>query len=300
MCCIVVVSCSDGSTVSATTSQDLSPITSVTETAGPASIQNAPEATSSLPSAAAAAPVESSSTVESTPAPPTVNVEELRAAIVQSAESAAAEGVRQAVVIIDRSTGEVLVEHQAGTTFNSESITKLFTAAYYLVQAGGAPGADLEEDLHLLIARSDNAVQIRLWRANILSSVRERYDLGSISNAPGSGRAWGSDRITASAVAAFLYRASNDPIVGPKLFEWMAESTPTGTDGFNQAFGFNALSGNHGSKQGWSDPGWRQPNLHSAGWTDRYVGAILQTTTAGASYAVMRAASTRTAALLAP
>ena len=70
------------------------------------------------------------------------------------------------------------------------------------------------------------------------------------------------------------------------------------TDGFNQAFGFNALTGDHGSKQGWSDPGRSPVNLHSVGWTDRYFAAILQTS-ATATYATMRATSTRTAQLIA-
>ncbi len=79
---------------------------------------------------------------------------------------------------------------------------------------------------------------------------------------------------------------------------WMTSTAPAGADGFNQAFGFNALTGDHGSKQGWSDPGWSPANLHSVGWTERYFAAVLQTSPT-ASYATMRATSTHTAQLIA-
>ena len=57
----------------------------------------------------------------------------------------------------------------------------------------------------------------------------------------------------------------------------MAASEPTGSDGFDQAFGLNAMTGDHGSKQGWSDSGWSPYNIHSVGWTGRFFVAILQT-----------------------
>ncbi|HYN72462.1 MAG TPA: hypothetical protein VES60_08155 [Nakamurella sp.] len=43
--------------------------------------------------------------------------------------------------------------------------------------------------------------------------------------------------------------------VGRQLMTWMRNTAREGTDRFNQSFGFNALTGDHRSKQGWSDPG---------------------------------------------
>ena len=51
----------------------------------------------------------------------------------------------------------------------------------------------------------------------------------------------------------FLYRAARDSQVGPWLMPVMAQTDAYGSDGFNQHFGLNALSGVHGSKQGWGD-----------------------------------------------
>jgi hypothetical protein len=91
---------------------------------------------------------------------------------------------------------------------------------------------------------------------------------------------------------------SMDPLVGRQLTTWMRNTAGRGTDGFDQSFGFNALTGDHGSKQGWNDPGWSPANLHSVGWTSKYFAAILQTSPT-ADYRTMRAASTAAAALIA-
>jgi hypothetical protein len=97
----------------------------------------------------------------------------------------------------------------------------------------------------------------------------------------------------------FLYRLSVDPVVGPFLMDAMAKVAPLGADGFDQHFGFNALAGTHGSKQGWTDRNTSQAiNIHSVGWTGRYFGAILQTSDTP-QYDTMRADSTATAQLIA-
>jgi hypothetical protein len=77
----------------------------------------------------------------------------------------------------------------------------------------------------------------------------------------------------------------------------MAATGAAGSDGFNQLFGLNAVAGDHGSKQGWSDPGWEPYNIHSVGWTGQYFVAILQTTYS-ASSATMRETSTYSATLI--
>jgi hypothetical protein len=75
----------------------------------------------------------------------------------------------------------------------------------------------------------------------------------------------------------------------------MANVAPAGSDGFDQSFGLNSLTGDHGSKQGWTDVGsTRRVQIHSVGWTDRFFVAILQTS-AASDYETMRADSTRTA-----
>lgn len=212
---------------------------------------------------------------------------------------AAANDIEQSVAIVDRATGELVASSGGDEIYATESILKLFTAAYYLVQSDGAPDGDLADQLHALIADSDNDIQSALWQWDIVPSIAERYGLPDTDNGPSSSpTSWGSDLTTANDQALFLYRMSVDPLVGPTVMAAMSATAQSGSDGFDQEYGLNALAGEHGSKQGWSDPGWSPANMHSVGWTGRYFAAILQTS-ATADYATMRASSTHTAKLIA-
>ncbi len=202
----------------------------------------------------------------------------LQRALDARAAAAGALDVELRAAVVDRATGQLVASVDGDATVNSESLTKLFTAAYYLVEHGGAPGPALAADLRSLIAQSSNGIQIDLWQSDIIPTVAGRYALpNTATSSAESPETWGSDQVTAHDLARFLFGASRDPVVGPSLLAWMAGTVPVGEDGFDQSFGFNALTGDHGSKQGWSDPGWTPANLHSVGWTDRYFGAVLLT-----------------------
>jgi hypothetical protein len=250
-----------------------------------------------VPTAAAEPAVSATETAASTPPVSTPDAVIL-AAVEQGVANAAAQDVRQGVAVIDRSTGLLVADVGGREVFNTESITKLFTAAYYLEQSQGAPDADLAADLARMIATSDNDVQFALWRRDIVPTVAQRYALTASTNAPGAGGGnWGSNRTTANDMVTFLLRASRDPWVGPLLLSWMAQAQPTGTGGFDQAFGLFSLAGDRGVKQGWSDVGWEPANLHSVGWTDRSFVAILQSSYS-ADNDTMRATSTLAAQLI--
>lgn len=222
----------------------------------------------------------------------------VQAAVDAGVDHAADRDIRQGVAVVDRTDGTVLASRNGDTVYNSESILKLFTAAYYLIQADGQPNSETATALRTMIVVSDNGIQSDLWRRDIVPTIVERYGLTSTSNANNaSSRNWGSGKITANDQARFLWRMSQDPLVGPSLLEWMAASEPTGSDGFDQAFGLNAMTGDHGSKQGWSDSGWTPYNIHSVGWTGRFFVAILQTSST-ASSDTMKATSTFTAQAL--
>ena len=216
----------------------------------------------------------------------------------QGVANAAAQHVEQSVAVIDRSTGRLIADVGGRQVYNTESITKLFTAAYYLEKAQGVPGPDLGAQLSRMIEVSDDDIQSALWRPDIVPTVARRYGLTQSTNAPdASDSTWGSNRTTADDQVTFLLRASQDPWVGPSLLSWMAAAQPTGADGFDQSFGLLALAGDRGAKQGWSDEGWTPANLHSVGWTDHYFIAILQSS-ATAGNDTMRATSTFTAQLI--
>ncbi len=212
----------------------------------------------------------------------------------QSVAVAAARGVQQSIAVVDRHTGATVARSGGDRQYISESIVKLFTVAYYLVQADGHPDEGMADTLRTMIVRSDDAIESRLWNTDIVPSMAARYGLSHTGNGPRTGpHDWGWELITADDETKFLYEMSQDGEVAPLLLDAMAHVEATGADGFDQSFGLNALPGDHGSKQGWTDIGSsRQIQIHSVGWTDRYFVAILQTSTS-ASYESLRAESTR-------
>jgi hypothetical protein len=220
-------------------------------------------------------------------------------AVDQGVANASNDGVNQFVALVDRSTGELVASSGGDTQVISESIVKLFTVSYYLVEYDGKLPATMSADLHEMIVHSDDRIESEYWTMAAVPAMAKRYGLKHTANGAKTGpHDWGWEYITADDEATFLYQASQDPIVGPFLMDAMAEVAPVGADGFNQDFGFNSLDGDHGSKQGWTDLDTSQAiNIHSVGWTDRYFGAILETSDSP-QYNTMRADSTITADLI--
>ena len=202
-------------------------------------------------------------------------------AVGQAHAEAAANGINDYISVIDRSTGAVLAQSGSGTQVASESIMKLMLASYYLVLAGGYQyqSADVLSNLSYMIRYSDDATADAYFSSAAIPTIAARYGMGSTINATDRVGHWGAARITAADMTTFLFRASRDPEVGPWLLPVMAQVAPVGSDGFDQAFGMNSLSGTHGSKQGWgSDQFWTAASsvINSVGYTDRYFVAILQ------------------------
>ena len=223
-------------------------------------------------------------------------------AVAQAAANAAANGVTARISVLDRTTGAVVAEtDNSGSQVASESIVKLLIAAYHITQSGGyqSTSTSLLNRLSYMLRLSDDSTASALWNANIVPTIAARYGMSSTTNATDRTGHWGAVRITAHDMTTFLYRASQDPAVGPWLIPVMAQTSPTGSDGFNQAFGLNSLSGDHGSKQGWGGDSFftaQRNAIHSVGYTDKFFVAILETSN---SYPdPMRATSTRAAQLI--
>lgn len=191
------------------------------------------------------------------------------------------------ISVVDRQTGLLLGESpDANKRVASESISKLFVAAYWLKKyplAKKMP-ARMLADLDVMLRYSDNAATSRLWRNDVVTSVAKRYGLSNTKNAPDRVGHWGAVQINAHDMAKFMYEAGEDPDVGPWLLWKLAQTAPHGRGGdrnFNQEFGLNALTGEHGGKQGWGlDSFFTVPHgaIHSVGYTDKYYVAILQLT----------------------
>ncbi len=199
--------------------------------------------------------------------------------------TASSKGVFSFVSVVDRYDGAVLARtSNADTQVASESIMKLFLAAYYLKSYGGynATPQRIRDQLAFIIQYSDNATTSALFTSSAIPTVAAWYGLPNTTNAHGNPGYWGAARITAADMARFLYEAGRDPQVGPWLLPTMAGTAAHGSGpdrNWNQAYGLNALQGEHGSKQGWGcDSYWTQPScaIHSVGFTDKYYVAILQ------------------------
>ena len=215
-----------------------------------------------------------------------------------SVAAAAAAGIDQSVSVVDRGTGVQVAGSGGGTQYISESIVKLFTVAYYEVQTAGQPDDSMAETLRTMIVNSDDDIESSLWNVDIVPSMAARYGLANTSNGPRTGpHDWGWELITADDETKFLYEMSNDTLVAPLLLDAMAATARSGADGSDQYFGMNTVSGDHGSKQGWTDAdaGSSEPaEIHSVGWTDKYFVAILQTADSP-DFEGMRSSATATA-----
>jgi len=221
-------------------------------------------------------------------------------AVDQGIAAAAADGFDQHVSVRDRNTGALLAQSaDADDPVASESLVKLFTAANIIVNDGGYQNTSSStlDTLSYMIRYSDDATETSLFSFDDVPNMVARYGLSSNTN--NGPNPWGAVSITANDETEFLYKVLKDPEVGPWLVPVMAAVNPTGSDGFDQDFGFNALTGTHGSKQGWGSDNWgSEPNaIHSIGYTDKYVGAILSTGASG-SYHEMEDPDTNTAQLI--
>lgn len=212
----------------------------------------------------------------------TIPAKPVKNAVADAARYAAEHGVRAYISVVDRRTGATVAQTpNAGDPVQSESVVKLLIAAYHLVANGGyqRTPATLKSRLAYMLKYSDDATASALFTPAAVPFIAKRYGLQSTSNAPGRVGRWGSAQVSAADMTQFLARAAADPLVGPWLLSVMAQTAPHGSDGFDQRFGLEALTGEHGSKQGWGSDTASGPRLnaiHSVGFTSRYFVAILQ------------------------
>lgn len=195
----------------------------------------------------------------------------------------AANSVTEFISVVDRSSGAVLAQTgNADSQVAAESIMKLFIATYYLtsIYPGYVNTPDsVKNRLSYMLRFSDDSTATSLFSPNAIPTVAGRYGLTNTSNATDAVGHWGAARITARDMTRFLFGAFGDPMVGPWLSLVMSQTEPSGSDGFDQHFGLNALGGEHGSKQGWGcDSYFTSPScaIHSVGYTATAFIAVLQ------------------------
>lgn len=226
----------------------------------------------------------------------------LASAVGASVNQAAGQGITQYVSIVDRSTGKVVYSTaNASTQVASESIVKLYIAVWWLHQTNGDASAVPCGDIGYMIRESDDDTATSCWREDILPDVSSWYGLGDSTNNPGDWTYWGAAHISAADVATLLYRAGEDPLVGSWLIDQMLQTAPSGSDGYDQDFGFRAVQG-AASKQGWDQDGYWLPAsgmIHSAGYVGNLAAAVLQMGDLSSQEDLMHTTATDTAQVIA-
>ena len=202
-------------------------------------------------------------------------------AVTDAVEQAAAGGITEHVVVLDRSTGQTITSVGADLAVPSMSLVKLFIATDAIAQAGGVDQlADTDRSaLTTMIEQSDDEIAQDYYDADggddIVERTAARYGLTGTAPSP-EPEYWGDVQVTAADLASFLRQALADPQTGPFLTAAMNASAATGSDGFDQRFGVHALSGT-GSKQGWGCCLGGVLALHSVGYSADRIVVVLST-----------------------
>jgi hypothetical protein len=170
-------------------------------------------------------------------------------------------GVTAGIAVFDRRTGSFTVQQHATTQFRSASLVKLLIVLDYLWNRGpgyAIPAADRSR-LDLMLRSSDDNIATSLWQAGGADQVVVRMvaRLGLQNTAPPSaaGRTgWGTTGLSAADVVR-IYRYLLDTAPAPVRDYVMGnlhQSTPCGTDRYNQSFGIpSAFTRPWAAKQGW-------------------------------------------------
>lgn len=226
---------------------------------------------------------------EAPPARPPASFAGLDARVQQATADAATSGADITAVVLDRTTGEI-ASSGANQSFPIASVVKLFIADDLLLQESEGKttlSAADRASLDAMLRSSDDSAAQNFWDRSggnaVIARVKARYGLAG-TTAPYNGH-WDVTTSTASDLVRYydmllngsggLPREQANIIVGD-----LAQSTPTGNDGYPQRFGIpeGLYAEPVAVKQGWFCC-WSGPNqLHVStgviGADRRYVMAI--------------------------
>jgi hypothetical protein len=170
-------------------------------------------------------------------------------------------GVNAGIAVFDRQTGTFVVQHHITARFRSASLVKLFIALDYLWNRGpgyAIPAADRPR-LDIMLRSSDDTAASYFWNLDGRDQIVVRMvgRLGLKDTAPPSAAnrtGWGSTGLSAADVVR-VYRYLLDTAPAPVrdfVMGNLHQSTPCGTDRYNQTFGIpSAFSKPWAAKQGW-------------------------------------------------
>jgi hypothetical protein len=183
---------------------------------------------------------------EAPPVPPTARLDGLDARVRQATAEAAKSGANIETVVLDRNTGQT-ISNGNNRPFPIASVAKLFIADDLLLQESKGQTTLTPADhqsLDVMLRSSDDSAAQMFWNRGggnaILARVKARYGLPG-TTAPSNGH-WDVTTSTASDLVQY-YRMLLDgtgglpPEQANVIISNLAQSTPTGTDGYPQRFG---------------------------------------------------------------
>jgi beta-lactamase class A len=253
-------------------------------------------------------PVTSSPLTGASPLASAVADEVTAAARVNQATQAVLPDSQVGFEVFDRTTGSILASENADQQVASMSVVKLLIALDVLASDNGAaPDAGTQQQLHQMLANSDDQIASDLWTAGggpaIVTRMVSLLRLTG-TGAPGDPGQWGDTKTTPQDmvtvyryIADQLPKRSQDLILGA-----LSEAPKVAADGFDQYFGIpeGMPNASWAIKQGWGTSG-SQAVMNSTGLVGpewRYVVIVLGTAPAN-SYATLPAVVTAAAGALA-
>ena len=212
-----------------------------------AQVWGPPPTTENTPPAPVAAPQAPLPALpEAPPAQPVAPLAGLDARVRQATADAAKSGADIETVVLDRNTGQI-VSNGANTPFPIASVVKLFIADDLLLQESQGKTklspAD-RKSLDIMLRSSDDGAAQMFWDRSggnaIIARVKARYGLGG-TTAPYN-RHWDVTTSTASDLVRYYDMLLDGtgglpPEQATIIINNLAQSTPTGTDGYPQRFG---------------------------------------------------------------
>ena len=219
----------------------------------PPTVENTPQATVAAPQA----PLP-----EAPPVEPVAPLEGLDARVQQATADAANSGAVIETVVLDRTTGQT-VSNGNTKPFPIASVVKLFIADDLLLQQSQGKTTLSPADrksLDVMLRSSDDGAAQMFWdrsgQTAIIARVKARYGLAG-TTAPYNGH-WDVTQSTAADLVRYYDMLLNGtgglpPEQAVVILGDLAQSTPTGTDGYPQRFGIpeGLYAEQVAVKQGW-------------------------------------------------
>ncbi|ALG07181.1 hypothetical protein AOZ06_09820 [Kibdelosporangium phytohabitans] len=214
-----------------------------------------------------------------------------------------------AVVVKDRTSGDVLLSEKADRSFYAGSLVKLMVGVDALMRHPG--DSRVAQEITYMIKRSDDSTCNKYWVSEgggvaILSRMRQQMGLRA-TKAPADPGQWGNTVITANdMVRVYEYIVDKAPAaVRTVILDGMSGATEYGSDGVRQWFGIPSSGTKHqwAVKQGWTTSGNGQMSVHSTGLVGKnwqYVVILLTEHPEGQKFEVPMRSVTAAAAAVAP